>query len=57
MRMFYCSELYLADEYRYIDATGGNLMKHFSKHAALRGCANEGLDNTSLENTVPIFIL
>lgn len=57
MRMFYCSEPYLADEYMYIDATGGNLMKHFSKHAALCGCANEGFDNTSLENTVPIFIL
>lgn len=57
MRMFYSSELHLADEYMYIDAIGGNLMKHFSKRAALHGCANEGLDNTSLGNTVPIFIL
>lgn len=38
--------------YMYIDATGRNLMKHLSKHAALQGCANKGLDNTSLENTV-----
>lgn len=57
MRMFYCSELHLANEYMYIDATGRNLMKHFSKHADLHGCANKGLDNTSLENTVPICIL
>lgn len=52
MRMFCCSELHLAKKHMYIDATGRNLMKHFSKHAALHGCANKGLDNTSLENTL-----
>lgn len=55
--MFYCSELSLANEHMYIDATGENLMKHFRKHVALHGCANEGFDNTALENTVPIFFL
>jgi len=55
--MFYCSELHLANKYMCIDATSGNLTKHFSKQASLHGCANEGLDNTSLKNTVPTFIL